>query len=59
MADLWNWITKFMGGISEFWQWLLKPIEQLGNWQPISIIGVTGLGVILTFWIIKLINPFS
>lgn len=59
MEGLWNWISKFMSGISAFWQWLLTPIEVLGNWQPISIVGVTGLAVILGFWIFKLVNPLS
>jgi len=59
MASVWNYIQEFMIGMSAFWQWLVSPIEALGGWRPISVIGVTGLGVILGFWVIKLINPLS
>lgn len=59
MVEVWNYIRDFMVGMSQFWNWLISPIEELGGWRPISIVGIGGITVILAFWIFKLINPLS
>ena len=59
MAVMWNTITSFFLELGKFWSWLSEPIEELGGWQPITIISLSGLLFILAFWIIKLINPLS
>lgn len=58
MIELWNWISTFFMGIGDIWSWLIKPIEELGDWTPISIIGIGGLTTILILWIVKLVLPF-
>lgn len=56
MHDVWNYIQEFLLGMGQFWEWLITPIDELGGWQPISIIGVSGLAVIIGFWIFHLVK---
>lgn len=61
MAQLWGFITDFFTNLGNFWEWLNAPLypQYLGDFAPIHLFSVGGIMIILTFWLVHLINPFN
>ena len=64
MQQLWSFITDFFINLGAMWNWLNTPLKDmvdidlgdLGDMQPIALIGIGGISILVVFWVIHLIK---